>query len=303
MGMIELGQVVISMMQFTTVFLLAWAIFRYPVEPEPPVNRRIAMALGLAKRDTIFEMPVLSQLMGFGVLLARRFPFFRKFIRRDLEASGNPLGYSVDEYLAICLATAVVITALSLLILLAELGQFDLLVVLVMPVIGFLIPMWTLHEQANKRIRAISKKLPYTLDLIALLLEAGATFPDAIATLVKDEPDDELNRELALVQAEIDFGTTRAAALANMAERIPLDALRSVVGAINQAESLGTPLSTILKNQSGMIRMLRTVRAEEASASASMRILIPSMLILLAVVIVVFSPIIMRWWERGLFTP
>lgn len=300
---LELGQIVVSLLQFTTVTLLVWAIFRYPVSPEPPVNRQIAMALGLAQRDTIFEMPVLRQLMGFGVMLAKRFPFFRRRIRQDLDASGNPLGYSVDEYLAMCLASAVVLTAVSTLLLLAQLGQFDLLIVLAMPVVGFVVPMWVLHEQASRRIRSISKKLPYTLDLIALLMEAGATFPEAIATLVKDEPDDELNRELALVQAEIDFGTTRSVALSHMGDRIPLDALRSVVGAINQAEALGTPLSTILKNQSGMIRMLRTVRAEEASASASLRILVPSMLILLAVVIVVFSPIIMRWWERGLFTP
>jgi tight adherence protein C len=102
------------------------------------------------------------------------------------------------------------------------------------------------------------------------------------------------------VQAEIDFGSTRARALASMAERIPLDSLRSVVGAINQAEALGTPLSTILKNQSGMIRMIRSVRAEEASASASMRILIPSMIILLAVVLVVFAPMILRWMEGRL---
>jgi tight adherence protein C len=297
----DLGQFVVSLLQLFTVTLLVWSIFRYPVAPEPPVNRQIAMALGLAKRDTIFEMPVLRQLMGIGVLLGNRFPFFRGRIRQDLEASGNPLGYSVDEYLAMCLASAVVMTALSTLLLLAKLGQFDLLIVLVMPVVGFAVPMWTLHGQASKRTRAIGKKLPYTLDLIALLMEAGATFPEAITTLIKDEPDDEFNRELALVQAEIDFGTTRAAALANMADRIPLDALRSVVGAVNQAEALGTPLSTILKNQSGMIRMLRTVRAEEASASASLRILIPSMLILLAVVIVVFSPIILRWWEKGIF--
>lgn len=302
MTLFLVGQIAISMMQLTSVTLLVWALFRYPVAPEPPVNRRIAMALGLAKRQTIFELPVLSQFMGFGVLLARRFPFFRARVRQDLEASGNPLGYSVDEYLAICLASGVVIGLMSTMILLLELSQFDLLVVLVMPAVGFVIPLWTLHEQARKRIRAIGKKLPYTLDLVALLMEAGANFPEAVATLIRDEPDDELNRELALVQAEIEFGTTRSVALANMADRIPLDALRSVVGAINQAEALGTPLSTILKNQSGMIRMLRTVRAEEASASASMKILIPSMLILFAVVIVVFAPIIMHWLERGMFS-
>ncbi|MBI1367528.1 MAG: hypothetical protein GC162_02625 [Planctomycetes bacterium] len=302
MDSLTIGLIAICTLQFSTVYLLVWALFRAPVAPEPPVNRQIALALGLVKRQTIFEVPILSQFMGLGVMLAKRFPFFRAMIRQDLEASGNPLGYSVDEYLAICLVSGVGLGVASTLILFLELSQFDMLVVLVTPAVGFIVPLWTLHEQAIKRTRAIGKKLPYTLDLIALLMEAGANFTEAIDTLITDEPDDELNRELMLVQSEIQFGTTRAHALANMAERIPLESLRSVVGAINQAEALGTPLSTILKNQSGMIRMMRTVRAEEASATASMRILIPSTLILISVVIVVFSPIIMKWWERGLFS-
>ncbi|MBI1373310.1 MAG: hypothetical protein GC159_11320 [Phycisphaera sp.] len=297
---IDFGQIVLAMLQFSSVFLLIWSLFRYPVRPEPPITRRIAIELGLENRVTIFEQPVIGQLMGFAMLLAQRFPFFRDKIRQNLEASGNPSGYSVDEYVSICIASGVAVGALSTGVLLLQLSQFDLLMVLVMPVVGFAIPMWSLSEAAFGRTKKISRKLPYTLDLVALMMEAGATFTEAIDTLVHDEPDDELNQELRIVQSEIEFGATRAVALQNMANRIPLDALRSVVGAINQAEALGTPLSTILKNQSGMIRMLRSVRAEEASASASMKILAPSMLILMAVVLVVFGPIILSYLEGNL---
>jgi tight adherence protein C len=299
--LLDPGILLIAALQCMTVTLLIWAIFRYPVRPEPPVNRQIAMALGLVNRTTIFDTPILGQILSLCVIMAGRFPFFRDRIRADLEASGNPNGYSVDEYLGICLAMAIVLGAASLFLLFASLGQFDFIIMLAAPVVGFAVPLFTLRGEATKRVRNIGKKLPYTLDLIALLMEAGASFTEAVGTLIRDEPEDDLNHELAFVQAEIEFGTTRAAALANMADRIPLDSLRSVVGAINQAEALGTPLSTILKNQSGMIRMMRSVRAEEASASASMKILIPGMLILVAVVLVVFSPIILRWLEgRGM---
>jgi tight adherence protein C len=294
------GQFFISVLQFSAVSLLIWTLFRFPPKPEPPVNRRIALALGLAERNTLFETPVIGQFLSLGVLMARRFPLGRQRIRQDLEASGNPSAYSVEEYLGICLASGLAVGILAVVWLIFSLRQFDLLVVLAAPAVGFYVPLYTLHEQATVRVKRIAKKLPYTLDLIALLMEAGAQFTEAVGTLIKDEPNDELNRELQLVQAEIDFGSTRARALASMAERIPLDSLRSVVGAINQAEALGTPLSTILKNQSGMIRMIRSVRAEEASASASMRILIPSMIILLAVVLVVFAPMILRWMEGRL---
>ncbi|MDH3584409.1 MAG: type II secretion system F family protein [Phycisphaerae bacterium] len=295
----DAGVILISVLQFSTVFLLIWALFRYPVQPEPPINRRIALAMGLASRDTIFEMPILGQLMGFALLLAKRFPFFRDRVRQDLEACGNPNGYSVDEYLAICLASGIALGLISTVILFVGLSQFDFFLVIFMPLFGFFICLTSLRSAAEKRTKLIGRKLPYTLDLVALLLEAGSTFTEAVNTLIRDEPENDLNVELQLVQSEIEFGTTRAAALANMADRVPLDSLRSVVGAINQAEALGTPLSVILKNQSGMIRNLRSVRAEEASASASLKILIPSMLILIAVVIVVFAPLIIRYIEQG----
>jgi len=294
-----LGQIVISALQFSTIVLLIWALFRHPVDPEPPVNRRIALALGLGSRDTVFEAPIIGQLLGYMVLLARRFPFFRDTIRQDLDASGNPNNYSVEEYLALSLGCAVLMGAVAI-VLMGQLGQVDLLLLLAGPPVGFALPLMVLHSQADRRTRYIAKKLPYTLDLIALLMEAGGTFPEAIETLIRDDPDDEFNREMKLVQSEIELGTTRASALRNLGERIPLDSLRSVVGAINQSEALGTPLSVILKNQSNMIRMLRSVRAEEASATASVRILMPGVLILLAVVLVVFSPMIMRWMEGNL---
>ncbi len=295
-------QLLISLMIFSAVALLIWAVFRFPVTPEPPMNRRIAMAMGLGNRQTVFENPITGQLLGFAMMLARRFPFFRKKIRADLEAAGNPSGYTVDEFLALCIATAFIPLILAI-PLIGQFGQFALLMLLLAPVLGFAGPLYTLHEAARGRVKQIAKKLPYTLDLVALMMESGAMFTESIQTIIQDEPDDEFNRELALVQAEIEFGTTRAVALANMADRIPLETLRSVVGAINQAEALGTPLSTILKNQSGMIRLMRTVRAEESAASASMKILIPGTLILIAVVLMFFGPIIMRMYHGNIMGP
>ncbi len=298
----DLMLILILALQFSTVFLLIWSVFRIPVQPEPPVNRQIALALGLGPRQTLFETPIIGQLLAFGVVAAGRFPFFRERVRQDLDACGNPNGYSVDEYLGICITSGVMLTGMAFVVLWGMTGSPDPLVPMGMPIFGFGFGLVSLSESALKRTRIIGRQLPYTMDLIALLMEAGASFTEAIETIIKDEPDDELNRELKLVQAEIEFGTTRAQSLQNMAKRIPLDSLRSVVGAINQAEALGTPLSTILKNQSGMIRMLRSVRAEEASARASTRILLPAMLILLAAVLVIFGPVILAWMEGRLMS-
>lgn len=293
----DFGQIIISLILGGAVFFMVWALFLYPVPVEPPIHRRFAQAMGTGKRRTIFEQRAIAPLLSLALTAAHRFSFapIRKRIREDLDASGNINGYSVEEYVALCLFIAVSLGLASMVVAVLLLGEFDPTIGLVMAVAGFFLPMLTLHNAAMARLMRITKKLPYTLDLIALLMEAGSNFNEAVSTLIRDEPEDDLNQELHLMQMEMEFGSTRSAALTNMAQRIPLDTIRSIVGAVNQASTLGTPLSIILKSQSGMLRMYRSVRAEKLSASASLRILIPSMLILLAVVLVVFGPVIMRW--------
>ncbi len=291
---LDIWQIPLAVLQFAAVFLLVWALFRRPYQPEPPVNRRIALALGIERRQTVFDIPALRPLLGLALMTARRWPFFRARIRKDLEASGNPSSYSVEEYTALCLSGAVVFTALCML-LIGQVGSWYLIVMVIAPIAGFAVPVFSLHESAHQRTGAIAKQLPYTLDLIAIMMEAGATFTEAVRTLIRDDPADDLNQELQLVLGEIEFGASRGVALSNLADRIPLESLRGVIGAVNQAEQLGTPLSSILKNQAIMLRNQRTIKAEDAAAKASLRILIPSMLIMIAVVLVVFSPIIIYW--------
>lgn len=299
--MFELTGILVNLLIFAGIFLLIFALFRFPVPAEPPVHRRLAVALGAGQRSTIFEQPQMAPIMSLALTMARRFTFqmVRDRIRRDLDAAGNPNGYSVEEYLAICLLCAAILAVAAALMMLLLFGWIEPFTVLLMSLVGFGAPMWAARREARQRMMRISKQLPYSLDLIALTMGAGSTFTEAVEAIIRDRPEEDFNQELRLVQAEIGFGSSRAAALANMAERIPLDSLRSIVGAVNQAETLGTPLATILTNQASMLRMHRSVRAEKLSASASLQILVPSMLILIAVVLTVFGPMIIHWYITG----
>ncbi len=295
-------QLLVSLVVFIGVALPIYTLFRYPVPAEPPVHRRFAASLG-AGRATLFETPLLAPLMNLGLALTQRLnlPAVRASIRQNLDAAGNPSGYSVREYLAICLISGAALGVASTLVVIVSGSTLALLIGPAMAALGFAIPMAALRDAGRRRCNRIGKQLPYTLDLISLTMSAGSTFTEAVQTLIRDQPEDDLNQELAIVLSEVNLGTPRAAAMAHMAERIPLESLRSIVGAVNQAESLGTPLSTILKLQSDMLRMHRGVLAEKLSASASLRILIPSMFILVAVVIIVFAPMIIRAIRGELF--
>ena len=286
-------QIGVSLLLGVAVFMLIWTVFRFPVPEAPALHRRIAVALGTGRRATAFEQPLLKPVMSIALACAHRLDSrsLRRFTRRHLDTGGNPNGYSVEEYLAICLVCGVLLALVAGMAQIAVLARFSLLGCVLMGLCGCGVPLLTLKQAGNRRMNQIGRQLPYTLDLIALMMAAGSTFTEAVVAIARDDPDDPFNEELRLVLAEIDFGAKRATALANMAQRIPSDALRSIVGAINQAEALGTPLATILKNQSDMLRMHRSVRAEKVSATADLRILFPTMLILIAAVIIVFGPL------------
>ncbi len=228
-------------------------------------------------------------------------PRLRAMVRRDMEAAGNPLGGEVDDYLAMCWPGAVLAAALFACLSLWLDGVWLGVTVPVAAVLGFAAPLWSLRQAARRRVRRIARQLPYTLDLLALTLGAGASFPEAVEAVTRDQPDDDLSRELSLMNNEIELGATRAAALTALADRIPLEPLRSAVASIIQAERLGTPLAASLKTQADVLRTARSIRAERIAASASLRLLLPSTLILIAVVIVIFAPLVMRAMTGGLW--
>ncbi|MEM1026665.1 MAG: type II secretion system F family protein [Planctomycetota bacterium] len=292
-------QLLASVAVFGGVFLPIWALFRHPMPTEAPVHRRMARALG-ADAATVFEQPVIGPVLAAAGQITGQLnlPGIRARIRQDLDGSGNASGYTVEQYLTLCVVSAL---AAGLIAGVGELmlgGGLLLLVVPLFLIVGFMLPLIMLANARQRRVIRIARQLPYTLDLVSLVMQAGSSFNEAVEALIRDDPNDDLNQELQVALSEMQFGTPRAVALENIARRIPLETLRSVIAAVNQADQLGTPLAYILKTQADMLRNFRAVVAEKKSASASLRILIPSMLILAAVVLVVFGPVLIRY-TRG----
>ena len=286
-----------------SILLLVFSAFRYRQNDDVPIHRQFTKAMGAKAQQTMFDQPLLKPFLGAALIWAQRLQVasLRTYIRQHLDASGNPNNYSVQEYVAICMLCSLLTGILTIVLSTVILFYLEPIVVVILAVMGFFIPLFALKAASDGRVRKISKQLPYTLDLIGLMMGSGSTFNEAVQTMIRDEPDDDFNQELHLVLAEIDLGSSRATTLRNMATRIPLESLRSIIGAVNQAEALGTPLSTILRNQADMMRMHRSVRAEKLSASASLRLMLPNVLILVAVVIFLFGPMIIRQIRGELF--
>ena len=89
-------------------------------------------------------------------------------------------------------------------------------------------------------------------------------------------------------------GKTRRTALSDMAERIGSKDLAPVIDAINTGEQLGTPVGKTLRIQAEGIRAVRTQRAEKIAAEASSKILFPTLLIMIAVLLMLMGPVIIK---------
>jgi len=260
------------------------------------------------QRNTVFDVPELQLVLWPFLQLARRTipPGERGRILRHLLAAGNPKGYSPDEYLTLCFLWGIIG---AVFLVLFQCVMMDIKLVspasLVFALIGFaagyLVCRQLLAGKASRRLREINIQLPYALDLLSMTMQAGATFYEAAKTVVAENPGEPLNQELGIVVREIEFGRSRQEALQHFGERIPVETLNSIIAAVLQAEQLGTPLAQVLLLQANLLRMYRSMRAEKTLGEATVKLLLPSMLIFLAAILVVFGPVLIRFVRGDLW--
>ena len=285
-------------------FFLAGALlvigFFKPV-PEADYEAAFRVNVDNLNRRTVFDVPDLQFVLWPFMQLAKRLTVEgeRRNILRHLLASGNPKAYSPEEYLTLCFLWGLG-TGGFLIFIRASFTDVEMAspLTLIVGVIGFcvgyLICRQMLAGQAAKRLRRIKIQLPYALDLLSMTMQAGATFYEAAKTVVDQAADEPLNQELGIVVREIEFGRSRQEALQHFGQRIPVQSLDSIIAAVLQAEQLGTPLAEVLLLQANLLRMYRSMRAEKMLGEATVKLLVPSVLIFLAAILVVLGPIAVR---------
>jgi len=236
-------------------------------------------------------------LLVVGVLFRKaEMPEYRVRITKQLRAAGYPLALNFETYMALIACGGVVGAGLGTLMGIGMSGEFNVPMLLLMMMIGFYLPIQFLKERVQKRRWLISKDLPYKVDLLTLSVEAGMDFQAALENVVaRDNTGGPLREELFMVIQEIRVGKTRKEALMNMAARVKTDAMNTLVGNIIQGEAMGTPVGHILKTQAEMMRVQRSHRAEKLAGEAPVKIVFPLLFIFVAVFLVLFGSIIVRY--------
>jgi tight adherence protein C len=140
--------------------------------------------------------------------------------------------------------------------------------------LGYFFPVLWLRQKAGDRKSAIARALPDAMDLITTVVEAGMAFDGALAE-VATRFHNVLGGEFAVVLKETKLGRSRSEALEDMARRCGDDDIHNFVQAIQQSDQMGTPLSRVLKVQSGELRRVRRQRAQQKAGAAPVKMLLP----------------------------
>lgn len=171
--------------------------------------------------------------------------------------------------------------------------QEIILAFIVLTVLGYFFPIVRLNRQIQDRHKSIFRALPDILDLLTICLEAGMGINEALNKVVEKSRISELRDEIERTLREIQLGNPRLQALRDMAKRIDLKELSSVVISIVQAEQMGTSLAKTLKIQSEIIRDIRWQKAQELAQKAPIKIIIPiAIFIFPTIFIIIFGPLV-----------
>jgi tight adherence protein C len=158
---------------------------------------------------------------------------------------------------------------------------------------GWRLPDLVLSKLAKRRREAIERGLPDALDLLVICGEAGLGLDIAFERVAREmkQAHPELGAELAITAAEMRVLPDRFLALANMADRLKLETLRSLVATLSQTIRYGTPLGQALRVLANEMRRDRLTRFEAKAARLPVLITLPMIgFILPCVFIVVAGP-------------
>jgi tight adherence protein C len=172
----------------------------------------------------------------------------------------------------------------------------DAAVVVGAALLGSKLPDMFVKNVRTKRLEAIRKALPDSLDMLVICAEAGLATDAALKRVVAEtgRKSSALSEELNQTALELSFMPQRRQALENLVERAPIPSINGFVNTMIQAEKYGTPLARAFKVLSQEQRTERMLRAEEKAGRLPATMTVPMMLFILpALFIVLIGPAIL----------
>ena len=213
-----------------------------------------------------------------------------------------PEGYAMHAYAVMRGSSAVLLALLVFLVssYLPVVGGNSLIHFLlsaVFGVAGWLLPHYVIEKLAAHRAINAARGLPDALELLVICVEVGLALEDSIkraaAELQHTNPD--LAEELYLTSADLEILPSQDQALANLAARLDVPSVRSVVSTLTQTLRYGTPLVNALRLVASELRNTSLIEMEERANKLPTLMTLPMILFIMPTIfLVVGGPAALR---------
>ena len=286
--------------------VIAFSIIGVLTSEKRAVSRSVAavQAINSAPKELTSEIdisftdrviaPFSERLVGVGRTMVRADTADK--IKHKLDIAGNPPAWDVNRIIGTKVLAMGVLGSMGFIYMLGRAGPISqtLLGTVGFGVVGYMLPNFLLNNAGAKREELMRNSLPDAIDLLTISVEAGLGFDAAVARVAKNT-DGPLAKEFARLLQEMQLGMGRAEAMRAMGERTTLLELRSFCLAMVQADSLGIPISRVLRIQSSELRVKRRQRAEEKAQKVPVKMLFPLIFFILpCLFIVILGPVILQ---------
>jgi tight adherence protein C len=211
---------------------------------------------------------------------------------RLIVLAGSPPGLTADRIVAFKIIFGIVglVAGLALGSVVPVSGLLKVGMVALFTLLGYTIPGAAIAARASKRQKEIRKSLSDTMDLLTISVEAGLGFDSALAQVVKNVPGP-LSQEIARTLQEMQIGVSRIDALRHLSDRTEVGELDGFVLSMIQADKYGVGVAAVLRAQSTELRQKRRQRAEETAQKVPLKLLFPTIFMVLpALFIVILGP-------------
>lgn len=299
---IEWGALTPTAITAAAVFVFAWWIVRSlqtgDLEQGHEWRFDVSRINDLRSNDSMYRMfqPVIQ---FFAQLNRGAFGDYLPSIEREIQAAGLPRSWLPEEYLGKLQFISLLVSPIIIYFCVSWMGASGILLAITLTLLLMLMLRRNLSQKAIKRLTRIKRRMPFMLDLMTLLMEAGTTFLHALEQAVGEYRGHPLSQEFNRVLTDMNLGKTRKQAFEAMRDRLQDDEITSIVGSMLQAEALGTPLSGVFRTQADVLRLKRSQRAEAIAGEAAVKMLLPGVLVMAATVIVIIGPFALNFLIFG----
>ncbi|WP_068402099.1 type II secretion system F family protein [Kribbia dieselivorans] len=291
MPVLYLGIALIAVALFVVVLVLVrgsvgqTGVARSLAILEGTVTDRSVVKSELSARDRLID-PLFERARRLAVLLSPNGASDQ--LAKGLEKAGNPAPWTVERIMG---AKGVgLIVGLLFGLLIGGLSLRGIVFALVFGVALFYLPNILVYNGSLRRQEKVTQGLAESLDMLTVCVEAGQGFDAALAQVAKTVTGP-ISEEFARVLSEMQIGKSRAEAFAALGERVTLPEVKNFVSAIVQADKLGIPIATVLREQTSAMRLARRERAEEKAQKVTVKILFPLIFCIFpALFIVIIGP-------------